>query len=78
MPFVTKRLHSSTRQKAFLFLMKELGISQSEAQRLIAKGRLSQNGEVMANNAGYIEEGEFDFICVEKHTLRHQPTSNEV
>lgn len=74
MPFVTKRLHSSTRQKAFLFLMKELGISQSEAQRLIAKGRLSQNGEVMANNAGYIEEGDFDFICFEPLTLGLEPT----
>ncbi|MBD3809837.1 MAG: RluA family pseudouridine synthase [Sulfuricurvum sp.] len=74
MPFVTKRLHSSTRQKAFLFLMKELGISQSEAQRLIAKGRLSQNGVVMANNAGYIEKGDFDFICFEPLTLGLEPT----
>ena len=74
MPFVTKRLHSPTRQKAFLFLMKELGIPQNEAQRLIAKGRLSQNGEVMANNAGYIEEGDFDFICFEPLTLGLEPT----
>ena len=74
MPFVTKRLHSPTRQKAFLFLMKELGIPQNEAQRLIAKGRLSQNGVVMANNAGYIEEGDFDFICFEPITLGLEPT----
>ncbi|MBD3798551.1 RluA family pseudouridine synthase [Sulfuricurvum sp.] len=74
MPFVTKRLYSSTRQKAFLFLMKELGISQGEAQRLIAKGRLSQNGEIMTNNAGYIEEGDFDFICFEPLTLGLEPT----
>lgn len=73
MPFVTKRLHSPTRQKAFLFLMKELGIPQNEAQRLIAKGRLSQNGIVMANNAGYIEEGDFDFICFEPITLGLEP-----
>ncbi len=73
MPFVTKRLHSPTRQKAFLFLMKELGIPQNEAQRLIAKGRLSQNGVVMANNAGYIEEGDFDFICFEPITLGLEP-----
>ncbi len=74
MPFVTKRLYSPIRQKAFLFLMKELGIPQNEAQRLIAKGRLSQNGEVMANNAGYIEEGDFDFICFEPLTLGLEPT----
>jgi 23S rRNA pseudouridine1911/1915/1917 synthase len=54
--------------------MQELGITQSEAQRLIAKGRLSQNGEVMANNAGFIEEGECDFICFEPLTLGLEPT----
>lgn len=54
--------------------MKELGIPQNEAQRLIAKGRLSQNGVVMANNAGYIEEGDFDFICFEPITLGLEPT----
>ena len=74
MPFITKRLHSPIRQKAFRFLMQELGITQSEAQRLIAKGRLSQNGEVMANNAGFIEEGDFDFICFEPLTLGLEPT----
>ncbi|MDP2850108.1 MAG: RluA family pseudouridine synthase [Sulfuricurvum sp.] len=73
MPFITKQLHSPTRQKAFRFLMQELGITQSEAQRLIAKGRLSQEGEVMANNAGFIE-GTFDFICFEPLTLGLEPT----
>ncbi|MDD2828417.1 MAG: RluA family pseudouridine synthase [Sulfuricurvum sp.] len=73
MPFITKKLHAPTRQKAFRFLMQELGITQSEAQRLIAKGRLSQNGEVMANNAGFIE-GSFDFICFEPMTLGLEPT----
>jgi 23S rRNA pseudouridine1911/1915/1917 synthase len=53
--------------------MQELGITQSEAQRLIAKGRLSQEGEVMANNAGFIE-GTFDFICFEPLTLGLEPT----
>ena len=74
MPFVTKQLHAPIRQKAFRFLMQELGITQSEAQRLIAKGRLSQNGEVMANNAGFIEKGDFDFICFEPLTLGLEPT----
>ena len=74
MPFITKRLHSPIRQKAFRFLMQELGITQSEAQRLIAKGRLSQEGEVMAYNAGFIEEGDVDFICFEPLTLGLEPT----
>lgn len=73
MPFVTKKLHAPTRQKAFRFLMEELGIAQSEAQRLIAKGRLSQDGIVMSNNAGFIE-GTFDFITFEPLTLGLEPT----
>ncbi|HEX5622889.1 MAG TPA: RluA family pseudouridine synthase [Sulfuricurvum sp.] len=73
MPFITKKLHAPTRQKAFKFLIQELGLSQSEAQRLIAKGRLSQNGVVMSNNAGFIE-GDFEFICFEPLSLGLQPT----
>jgi 23S rRNA pseudouridine1911/1915/1917 synthase len=73
LPFVTKKLHAPTRQKAFRFLMEELGIAQSEAQRLIAKGRLSQDGIVMSNNAGFIE-GTFDFITFEPLTLGLEPT----
>lgn len=73
MPFVTKKLHAPTRQKAVLFLIHELGLSQSEAQRLVAKGRLSQNGIVMSNQAGFIE-GDFDFICFEPLSLGLAPT----
>jgi len=64
LPFVIKKLHAPTRQKAILFLIRELGLGQPEAQRLIAKGRLSQNGIVMSNQMGFIE-GDFDFICFE-------------
>lgn len=49
-------------------MINELGLGQPEAQRLIAKGRLSQNGVVMSNQAGYIE-GDFDFICFEPLSL---------
>ena len=73
MPFVIKKLHAPSRQKAFLFLINELGLGQPEAQRLIAKGRLSQNGVVMSNQAGFIE-GDFDFICFEPLT-RGLPTT---
>lgn len=68
MPFITKKLHAPTRQKALLFLIRELGLGQPEAQRLIAKGRLSQNGIVMSNQMGFIE-GDFDFICFEPISL---------
>ncbi|MDD2369411.1 MAG: RluA family pseudouridine synthase [Sulfuricurvum sp.] len=73
MPFVIKKLHAPTRQKAFLFLMHELGIAQSEAQRLISKGRLFQNGVAMSNNAGFIE-GDFDFVCFEPVSMGLEPT----
>lgn len=73
MPFVIKKLHAPTRQKAFLFLMHELGIAQSEAQRLISKGRLFQNGVTMSNNAGFIE-GDFDFVCFEPLSMGLNPT----
>jgi len=73
LPFVIKKLHTPIKQKAFLFLMKELGYSQREAQRLIAKGRLHVNGTVMDNQAGTVE-GDFEFICFEPLSLGLEPT----
>ena len=67
MPFVTKKLHAPVREKAFIFLIRELALSQAESQRLLAKGRLTQNGIVMSNQAGYIE-GDFDFLIFEPHS----------
>ncbi len=67
MPFVMKKMFAPIRQKAFLYLIKELDYTQKEAQRLIAKGRLFVNGEVMTRTAGEIE-GEFEFIYFEPIT----------
>ncbi len=67
MPFVKKKFHSPIKQKAFLFLIRELGYTQKEAQRLIAKGRLLINDEPMTYTAGFIE-GEFEFIYFEPIT----------
>ena len=44
-PFIHKRFEVKTEIPAFLFLMRELGLSQKLAQRMIAKGRLICNGE---------------------------------
>jgi len=55
------------KQKAFLYLMKELDYTQKEAQRLIAKGRLFVDGVPMCRTAGEIE-GEFEFIYFEPIT----------
>jgi 23S rRNA pseudouridine1911/1915/1917 synthase len=72
MPFVVKKFNAHHKQKAFLFLIKELGYTQKETQRLIAKGRLFINGEPMCNTSGLVE-GEFDFVCFEPHTRNLKP-----
>jgi 23S rRNA pseudouridine1911/1915/1917 synthase len=72
MPFVVKKFHAPHKQKAFLFLIRELGYSQGEAQRLIAKGRLFINGEPMTDTSGLVE-GDFDFVCFEPSTQGLEP-----
>ncbi|WP_373035767.1 RluA family pseudouridine synthase [Sulfurimonas sp.] len=62
------------KQKAFLYLIKELDYTQKEAQRLIAKGRLFVNGEPMTRTAGEIE-GDFEFIYFEPITKGLKPTA---
>lgn len=72
MPFVLKKYVVKERTKAFLFLMNELEYTQKEAQRLIAKGRLTMNGEVMSHTSGFLE-GEISFICFEAETRGLKP-----
>ena len=67
MPFVKKKFFIEKKQKAFLYLMKELDYSQKEAQRLIAKGRLFVGDTPMTRASGEIE-GEFEFIYFEPIT----------
>ncbi len=73
MPFVTKKLFSPTLQRAVIFLVHELGITQSEAQRLVSKGRLSQNG-VILNSQSVRIQGECDLIVFEPETLGLEPS----
>jgi len=61
LPFILNKLFAKEKQRAFLFLIKELGYTQKEAQRLIAKGRLLIDGEAMCKSSQEIE-GEFEFI----------------
>jgi 23S rRNA pseudouridine1911/1915/1917 synthase len=53
--------------------MRELGYTQKEAQRLIAKGRLLIDGEPLTK-AGADIEGEFEFIYFEPITKGLKPT----
>ena len=67
MPFVKKKMFAKEKQKAFLFLINELGYTQREAQRFISKGRVLVDGEKMLKTAGEVE-GEFEFIYFEPIT----------
>lgn len=74
MPFVLKKMFAQRKQKAFLYLIKELDYTQKEAQRLIAKGRLFVDGKAMTRTAGEIE-GEFEFIYFQPVTKGLVPTA---
>ena len=76
MPFVKKKFIVPHRQKAQLFLMKEFGLRQREAQRFISKGRVLVNGEKMLHSAGEIE-GEIEFIYFEPESKGLVPTCVE-
>ncbi|WP_457746796.1 RluA family pseudouridine synthase [Sulfurimonas sp.] len=73
MPFVKKKFIAKEKQRAFLFLVRELGYTQKEAQRFIAKGRLLFNGEAITK-AGTDIEGEFEFIYFEPISKGLEPT----
>jgi len=76
LPFVIKKMFASKKQKAFLFLINELGYTQKEAQRFISKGRVLVNGEKMMKTAGEVE-GEFEFIFFEPITKGLEPNMVE-
>ena len=68
MPFVKKKMFAKEKQKAFYFLINELGYTQREAQRFISKGRVLVDGKKMLKTAGEVE-GEFEFIYFEPITI---------
>ena len=67
MPFKLKKLYSDKKQRAFKFLINELGYTQRESQRLIANGRLFINGVAMTVPTAEVE-GEFEFVMYEPST----------
>jgi len=76
LPFKLKKLHSPTKQRAFIFLINELGLSQKEAQRHIANGRLFIDGEVMKIPTAEVE-GSFEFVVYEPSTRGLKPLMQE-
>ena len=73
MPFIIKKFHLKEKQKAFLFLIREIGCSQSEAQRFIARGRLFSNGDLVIKDKEEIS-GDIEFITFEPITKGLKPT----
>ena len=55
MPFKLKRFYSPKKQRAFKFLIDELGISQRDSQRHIANGRLFIDGKPMTKPTAEVE-----------------------
>lgn len=72
LPFVIKKMNAATKTKAFLWLMREMGYSQKEAQRFISIGRVLVDGEPLKNTSDSIE-GDFEFIYFEPTTQGLQP-----
>ena len=73
MPFVIEKFHIPQKQRLFLYLIRELGYSQKEAQRLIAKGRVLQNATPVTKASKEIE-GEIEFIHFKPTTRGLKPT----
>lgn len=72
MPFKLKQFNSPTKQRAFKFLISELGITQRQSQRDIANGRLFINGVAMTKPTAEVE-GEFEFVVYEPSTRGLKP-----
>ncbi len=53
MGFVKEKFYTE-KVRSFIFLMKNLNISQKEAQKIIDKGRLFVNGEPFMDKSGYV------------------------
>ena len=69
-----KKMIVEKKQKAFLFLIKELDYTQKEAQRFISKGRILIDGEPITKASTEIE-GEIEFIYFEPITKGLEPNS---
>ncbi len=78
MPFVKKSFSIKKPIKAFLYLIREFGLSQGEAQRLVAKGRLLIDGVSMLDSSMLID-GEIELVYFEPKSRGVKPlfTTND-
>ncbi len=76
LPFKLKTFNSPSKQRAFKFLVNELGLSQRDSQRHIANGRLFVDGKAMTKPTAEVE-GEFEFVVYEPSTRGLKPVRVE-
>ena len=76
MPFTVNKYKTENPIKAFLYLVKNLGYSQKEAQRLISKGKLLVNGKPLTKT-GAILDGSFELIEFKPATKGLKPIVEE-
>ncbi|WP_345976033.1 RluA family pseudouridine synthase [Sulfurimonas sp. HSL3-7] len=67
MPFIIKQFSVEKKTPAFLFLIRELGMTHKVAQRMISKGRLLCNGEYVMKDSFQLE-GKVELIDFEPQT----------
>ncbi|WP_281951817.1 RluA family pseudouridine synthase [Nitrosophilus kaiyonis] len=72
MGFIKKELFSKEKKKLFLLLMKELSISQSQAQKLIDTNRVFQNNKPIKDKSASIK-GKFEVIIFKPNPKNLRP-----
>jgi 23S rRNA pseudouridine1911/1915/1917 synthase len=73
MPFIKRRYFIKKPIKAFLFLIRELNLSQAKAQRFIDKKRLIlPNGEILKDKSAFIS-GDIEVIQFEPYSKNIRP-----
>ena len=72
MPFVKKQFIVKSSVPAFIFLMRNLELTQGSAQRLIDKGRLLVNGKPMRDKSSYIH-GKIEVILFRPVSRDNRP-----
>lgn len=72
MPFIIKQFSVEKKIQAFLFLIRELGMTQKVAQRMISKGRLLCNGEYVLQDS-FLLEGKVELIDFEPESRGLEP-----
>ncbi len=74
MPFIKQKFYFQTPLKAYLFLMRELGLTMAQAQSYINKGRVVYAGEILGNNEkNKLLEKEVEVWVFKPHSIGLKP-----